>query len=86
MEWMRCYFDRISKRWEIESAILSIITSVLFCAMGILELVRTHKRGGPFFFYWGVFLAAFGLFGILARSLLLRAVVRRLKAESMTNP
>jgi hypothetical protein len=90
MGWVRRYFDGIGRRREIESAVLSIIASVLFCAMGILELVRVHKRGGPFFFcwgfYWGVFLAAFGLFRMLYGFLLIRAVGRRLKAESVTNP
>ncbi|MGD0858533.1 MAG: hypothetical protein ABR912_04355 [Terracidiphilus sp.] len=81
-EWIRRYFDRISKRWEIEYVVASMIASVLFCAMGALEIVRAHKTGDPFSFYWGLFLAAFGLFGIMYKSLLVRAVVRRRKAES----
>ena len=78
------YFDRISKKSEIEYAVVSIIGSVLLCAMGILELARSHKNGDQFIFYWGVFLVVFGLFGILYRFLLIRAVARRLKAESQS--
>ena len=78
---VRRYFDRVGAKWEMEYAVAGIIGSVLFCIMGALVLARSHKTGEQFGFYWGVFLIAFGLLGILYRSLLTRAVARRLKAE-----
>ena len=78
---VRRYFDRVGAKWEMEYARFGIVGSVLFCAMGILELSRSHKTGEQFGFYWGVFLIAFALFGFWYRSLLIRAIARRLKVE-----
>jgi CDP-diglyceride synthetase len=82
MERIRRYFDRISRKHTLESAALMVLSFSTLCALGIFELIRSHKKGDQPFFYWGICLAAMALLGILLSSLLIRTVVRRLKADS----
>ncbi len=82
MEWVRRYFDRTGKTWPLESAVLSIITNSMICAMGVHDLIRSYRKGDQSSFYWGIFLAAFGLFGILWGCLMVHAIARHRKAES----
>jgi uncharacterized membrane protein HdeD (DUF308 family) len=82
MEGIRRYFDRISRRWTLESAVLFILASTFVCASGILEIIVSRREGDQFSLYWGVCMAAIALLGVLLSSQVIRAVVRRQKAES----
>ncbi len=82
MERLRLHYDRITREWKMNQAIVVLLSFIILCLLGALQIrdgLRTHEHS--YFVLAGCSLLV-GVLGVFHSVLAIRAVVRRKGFES----